>query len=283
MHHCEQAASWMSQNTKLLRTSNITRGTNQKGPRNSPSSSWEGVGPEAQAEDQKTKAHGQTLDEFIENGMDQAAWHRSVAEANARANVPKKKAINLNAAPVPVGKLQPARPSLGVAEHIVAVPVPAPKQAVDQAARTRRGQDPLPEDATTAIIRNVPARVSQADLLNLWPPVSSYDFMYLPFDFKTSRSAGFVLVNFVSHGALLEFRSRWHGEFLVTGPKTKRLDVAAADHQGLEANLLSFRQKHPLTKVRDMRHHPVIINPDGTLADFQEVMEAIQCSDPADG
>lgn len=132
--------------------------------------------------------------------------------------------------------------------------------------------EPLLEDATTLIVRNIPARCTQATLLDLWPPNGVYNLIHLPFDHKRKCHVGKAVINFVSHAAALDFRMKWQGETLVPKAKVKKLSIAVADVQGfreyLENLLPSWRSGRMKNKV-DM---PVIILPDGGFGDFKALM-----------
>lgn len=150
---------------------------------------------------------------------------------------------------------------------------------VQQPALSRslaRSQEELDGPWTTAVIRNIPARISQAQLQDLWLSEGSYNFLYLPYSQTTHRTVGFVLVNFVSASARRGFQTLWHGGSLIPDAKVKPLDVAMADLQGLEANLLQMRRTNKMNRLKHMKHVPIIINPDGSFADFKVLMQSIQ-------
>lgn len=172
---------------------------------------------------------------------------------------------------LPVGKLPPRTTSIPMA-----VPFPMPSQVAggDQGVAARVRQ-PMTQNATTAIIRNVPARCSQARLLKMWPPEGSYNLLYLPYCFKSRRGAGFALVNFTSHAAMLDFRETWHGSVLLPEASAKPLDVVMAEVQGLESNLMQMRASNKMNRIKHMKHVPVLIHPDGSFADFKVVMQLI--------
>jgi hypothetical protein len=51
---------------------------------------------------------------------------------------------------------------------------------------------PLPEGTTTLLIRNVPARNKQDSLLRDFQPDGSFDFLYVPYNFKRGCTTGFA-------------------------------------------------------------------------------------------
>jgi len=70
-----------------------------------------------------------------------------------------------------------------------------------------------------------------------WPLDGTYDFLFLPFNFKQKRTAGFAFVNFTSHKAAVDFYSQWHGGSLRNQGTARRLSFSASEIQGLKENL----------------------------------------------
>jgi len=94
----------------------------------------------------------------------------------------------------------------------------------------------LEPGTTTLMIRNVPARYDQPQLLQEWPPNGAYDFLYLPCT-KKGYSRGYAFLNFVTPEHAVQFQQQWHGGHLSNHGTTKHLDVSAARAQGVAANL----------------------------------------------
>lgn len=129
------------------------------------------------------------------------------------------------------------------------------------------------DDVRTLIIRNIPARCTQGKLLSLWPPKGVYNILHLPYSQTQHRTLGYAFVNFVSKEAMLAFCEKWHGSILVPGSGTKRLSVALAEVQGFDGNIRHMKCNAKIRNIKSKRHMPVIINADGTFADFREVMK----------
>lgn len=91
---------------------------------------------------------------------------------------------------------------------------------------------------TTVLIQNIPSRCTRAELLAAFPPDGSYNFLYLPYSVKQRRTAGFVILNFVSPVAALNFKQVTQGRPL---PKSQRpckpLVVLPSMVQGFLANV----------------------------------------------
>lgn len=67
---------------------------------------------------------------------------------------------------------------------------------------------------TTLMMRNVPNDYSRAmllDLLNKQGFATSYDFIYLPIDFRTEAGLGYAFINLSSPGEAERFRQIFHG------------------------------------------------------------------------
>lgn len=96
---------------------------------------------------------------------------------------------------------------------------------------------PLSPDTLTLQIRNIPARYSQEQLLQEWPPDGSYNMLYMPSTRKLGMSRGYAFLNFVSPDHALAFQRQWHGRRLSDHGRNKHLDVSAAARQGLAETL----------------------------------------------
>lgn len=134
------------------------------------------------------------------------------------------------------------------------------------------GNDAFQDAFTTLIIRNIPARCSQDQLLELWPQEGSYNFLHCPYNRKHGRLAGYAFVNFITHEALLEFYERWQGMHLIKEANAKRLNIAVALVQGMEANLMHLKDNKNIKSTRK-EHLPVIFLPDGSMIDFLSIMK----------
>merc|ERR1712100_424483 len=65
------------------------------------------------------------------------------------------------------------------------------------------------ESECTLVVKGVPARYTQAGLLQLWSPREyNYNFMFSPYSKKQHRSATYCFTNFTSMDAALGFQLR---------------------------------------------------------------------------
>lgn len=124
----------------------------------------------------------------------------------------------------------------------------------------------LPEGCTTLVIRNIPARKTQASLLQEFVPDGGFDLFILPFSFSCKRTMGIAFINFRSPAQALEFKLRWNRQFLRDHGRTKHLDVTAATEQGVEANLRQFNAKN-LTALHRFNMLPAFFDEVGLRLD----------------
>jgi len=112
---------------------------------------------------------------------------------------------------------------------------------------------------TTLVIRNMPSKYTKEAILQEWPPDGTFDFLYLPFNHKQRRTAGYVFMNFTSHGAALDFYKKWHGKVLQNHATTRKLSIRAAEIQGLEENLRHLVGLN-IHKITNPKHLPSVFN-----------------------
>jgi len=138
-----------------------------------------------------------------------------------------------------------------------------PKRATFELSSTASStgvvSQPIPHGVTTLVVRNVPARYTKEMLMQEWPPNGTYDFLYLPFNFKQKRTAGFVYVNCTSHEAAVNFYSQWHGKSLRDQGTSKRLTIGVAEAQGLEANLRHVAASN-ISRIKNPKHMPSVFD-----------------------
>lgn len=201
------------------------------------------------------------------------------------------------ASPKPRGKVEPPGPdcispsalaaSLANSAKAATLGKPAPaatgaaQGAGQQKARAfPRGHEPIAEHVVTLIVRNIPARCTQAKLLELWPAKSAYNVLYLPYCRRRRCTVGKAIINFVSHAAAMNFRAIWQGLALIPGAKAKPLDIGVAEVQGFEENLQDMMNNVKTNRVKNKQHMPAVLQEDGTRADFLTLAMSIQMHEP---
>merc|ERR1719506_953834 len=115
---------------------------------------------------------------------------------------------------------------------------------------------------TTLMIRNVPNRYSQRDLINELKSLGfggTFDFLYVPLDLGTMSNVGYAFVNFTHHSwaekcmeMLQNHRFKRHRQ------AGKVAAVSVAHIQGLEANLKHY-EKSAVNTSRLRQRRPVVI------------------------
>jgi hypothetical protein len=96
---------------------------------------------------------------------------------------------------------------------------------------------------TTLMIRNIPVMYTQEALVLEWPNNGLYDFFYLPWSCSQQRNLTYAFINFTSHQAALNFKSRWQKQRLAQFTARKPLNISCADVQGRDANLWQLQKK----------------------------------------
>ena len=87
-----------------------------------------------------------------------------------------------------------------------------------------------------------------------------YDFLYVPFNLKTSRICGYAFINLVSSDAAAWLVSMWHQRKSLCGEHTdKAIFFSAADEQGFEAHVERLRKNNKRC-LRDPRLRPFLSN-----------------------
>lgn len=114
---------------------------------------------------------------------------------------------------------------------------------------------------TTLMIRNIPNRYTQTELLEELENIGmggGFDFLYLPLDRSSRASVGYAFVNFVSYSWAELCRENLEGHTFRLHGKGKQAVVSTAHLQGLEANLAHY-EKTAVTKSKRPGHRPLVI------------------------
>mmetsp|Transcript_152131 Transcript_152131/g.283452 ORF Transcript_152131/g.283452 Transcript_152131/m.283452 type:complete len:416 (+) Transcript_152131:57-1304(+) len=116
---------------------------------------------------------------------------------------------------------------------------------------------------TTMMIRNIPSRYSQNDLMMDLRDLGftgSFDFLYMPMDKGTASNVGYAFVNFIDHQWAAKCMDSFQGYRFRRQRKGagKVASVSVAHMQGLEKNLLHYEHAAVNTS-KLMQRRPVII------------------------
>jgi hypothetical protein len=116
---------------------------------------------------------------------------------------------------------------------------------------------------TTMMIRNIPGRYSQNDLMGDLKDLGfagTYDFLYMPMDKGTAANVGYAFVNFVNASwaekcmrSLTSYRFTRHQR-----SSSKLATVSVAHLQGLEKNLQHY-ENAAVNMSKEKRRRPVVV------------------------
>jgi hypothetical protein len=121
------------------------------------------------------------------------------------------------------------------------------------------------EPATTLMIRNIPGKYAQTDLIADLQDTgfgNAYDFLYLPIDKGTSNNVGYAFVNFVDPRVASAFMQAFAGHCFAQlhGSSNKRARISVAHLQGLEKNLAHYAQTAVSVSKQQQRRPVVLAN-----------------------
>jgi len=101
------------------------------------------------------------------------------------------------------------------------------------------------DDRTTVMMRNIPNAYTSQSFVELFDDQGfhgSYNFVYLPIDFRSGMNLGYAFMNFVSHDDAQLFITHFNGfkQWMCQSPKVG--EVTWTDpHQGLEEHVERYR------------------------------------------
>jgi len=115
----------------------------------------------------------------------------------------------------------------------------------EHSSTTDNGSGEDVDTRTTLMMRNIPNDYSRVMLLNLLSRegfATSYDFIYLPIDFRTEAGLGYAFINLVSSVEAERFRRVFHGFSDWDVITQKVCEVSWTDAlQGLESHIERYR------------------------------------------
>lgn len=108
-----------------------------------------------------------------------------------------------------------------------------------------------PHAITTLMIRNIPTRFTSLSFLELME-ISGYsetfDFFYLPMDFKTGKNMGYAFLNFIVPQFAQHFTNQFNNTRLAAFTSSvKILQISPSRRQGLVNNVELFRNSDLLS------------------------------------
>ena len=126
------------------------------------------------------------------------------------------------------------------------------------------------QEITTLMIRNIPNRYSQRDLIAELEDLGfggKFNFLYIPLDKGTMANVGYAFVNFIDKESAKQCMDAFYDYRFKRHRKTsgKVASVSAAHLQGLEANLAHYERAVVNTAKLKQRRPVVIANISSTL------------------
>ena len=140
---------------------------------------------------------------------------------------------------------------------------------------------------TTLMIRNIPNRYSQSELLTEIREAgfdTKFDFFYLPMDHETHANFGYAFINFVDEREVEPFTKRFNGLKLNRFTSNKIIQIVPAQLQGFQANLQHYCKKAVCTDD-NIDYRPLFFV-DGKCLEFHrasDFADAVKAKNAASG
>eukprot|EP01112_Ceratiomyxa_fruticulosa_P004639 TRINITY_DN15178_c0_g1_i1.p1 TRINITY_DN15178_c0_g1~~TRINITY_DN15178_c0_g1_i1.p1 ORF type:complete len:186 (-),score=28.54 TRINITY_DN15178_c0_g1_i1:130-687(-) len=121
------------------------------------------------------------------------------------------------------------------------------------------------------MIKNIPNKYSQKMLLAAVDEKhrGSYDFFYLPIDFKNKCNVGYAFINFIHHRAVIPFYLEFNNKRWEKFNSEKVCEISYARIQGKQA-LVGHFQNSSLMSYEDKKCRPIIFHSEGPNAGEQK-------------
>merc|ERR1712137_410283 len=119
------------------------------------------------------------------------------------------------------------------------------------------------ERRSTLMIRNIPNKYTQKMLLSEIEEVvpGTYDFFYLPIDFKNKCNVGYAFINFVHPLSVVKFYQEFHHRTWEKFNSEKVCEITFARIQGKDALVHNFQKSSLLNE--DKKCRPIVFHTEG--------------------
>jgi len=162
----------------------------------------------------------------------------------------------------------------------------------DNSTRTHNNEDFLinidaiiagQETRASLMIRNIPNKYSRDMLLETFNTnfKRTYDFFYLPIDFKNKCNVGYAFINFISTRTVADFFSEFNAKRWARFNSTKVCSITFARIQGKQNCIEHFRNSTVQNEVHDYR--PLIFHSSGERMGREEEFPAPNAAIPLAG
>jgi RNA recognition motif-containing protein len=131
-------------------------------------------------------------------------------------------------------------------------------------SKVRSGED----KRTTLMIRNIPNKYTQKLLLNTVDEnhKGTYNFFYLPIDFKNMCNVGYAFINFVKPESIINFYEEFNNKKWEKFNSEKVCEIAYARIQGKNNLIANFQNSSLMSE--DKKYRPITFNEDGEQEPF---------------
>jgi len=140
------------------------------------------------------------------------------------------------------------------------------------------------DSRTTLMIKNIPNKYTSKMLLLAIDEThkGTYDFLYLPIDFKNKCNVGYAFINMLSPSHIISFYKAFNGKKWEKFNSEKVAFLAYARIQGRSALVAHFQNSSLMNE--DKRCRPILFHSEGTEAGEQIIQEhlenAFEAGDP---
>ena len=133
---------------------------------------------------------------------------------------------------------------------------------------------------TTYMIRNIPTRftsISFIKLLEEYGFSKTFDFFYLPMDFRSGKNMGYAFINFKIPETGVRFVDTFNAKRLPVSTSRKILEVYPSRRQGLLENVSLFKSSDLLTSSVSLPYYkPLVATEDGNLVPLSDINFLVQ-------
>lgn len=131
--------------------------------------------------------------------------------------------------------------------------------------------------ATTAMLRNIPNKYKQSELLAEIDEEGfrgQYDFLYLPMDVQNKANVGYAFINFLEVSDRERFCSHYTDRQFVKYVSKKIAACAPAHVNGLEKNVRQLSKK-AVAQFKDPEYQPIVFRNGSSIA-FSEALGELE-------
>ncbi|XWS12424.1 hypothetical protein CRYUN_Cryun37aG0088100 [Craigia yunnanensis] len=131
---------------------------------------------------------------------------------------------------------------------------------------------------TTLMIKNIPNKYTSKMLLAAIDEnhLGTYDFLYLPIDFKNKCNVGYAFINMLSPSHIIPFYEAFNGKKWEKFNSEKVASLAYARIQGKPALVAHFQNSSLMNE--DKRCRPILFHSEGSDGDDQSIPEHLHSS-----